>query len=120
MDMVKVSKHLYVVGYKARYARMADLLEGHSHNGYSLESFTTKEAAQDYIYRHFPAEPIAYCDMSLSTFPISEDVRQHLITLLKRWALTVGQSSNDPDVFADNSLQLTEIQDLVRELGGTP
>jgi len=53
MDIIMLGK-LAVVGFKARFASIADLKEGHSSNGYSLEKFQTVEEAKEYVERHYP------------------------------------------------------------------
>lgn len=53
MDIIVLMKSV-VVGFRARFASIADLKEGHSSNGYSLEKFQTVEEAKGYIERHYP------------------------------------------------------------------
>lgn len=57
MDIVKFEGK-FVVGYKARFALDKDLREGHSYDGYSLETFPTLEEAKKYLEDYFPQESV--------------------------------------------------------------
>lgn len=61
VSVIKDGVTQLVCGHMAEYAPIEDLLEGHSANGYTLNTFSHPLDAVEYYSKYFPGVGLKYC-----------------------------------------------------------